>query len=592
MSDGLALSANDSMPGLGTASPVAGPKPPSGGAGRISLRGRSPGARLGRVGAGLLLVLIVVATLAPLVARHSPSRASGPPFAHPTLSHPLGTDDLGADIFSQLVYGTRVSLVIGLGSAVFAVGVGLAIAIVAGYFRGWVGAALMRAVDVALTFPVLPLALVLAAFLGRSLSTTILVLAVVLWARPARVLRSQVLRVRQADHVVAAEAMGVPLPRILVRHVLSRVAPLAASQFISAANFAILLEAALGFLGLGNSTTITWGTMLYYANARNALLTGAWVWWILPAGLALTATVVGLAFVGYAIEERTDRRLSARAPRFGFGQRRPAAAAPSPDSEETLRIEHYAVTYQIGQEIVPAVHDVDLVVRRGRITGLVGESGSGKSTLALGVMGLLPPEARAQGTILFAGARLGPGGIPPARLRGRQIGYVPQAAQSALNPAYRVHRQVTEAAALTRDRAEAEMRATELLALVGIPADRHHAYPHEYSGGMRQRAVMAMALVNEPPLVVADEPTTGLDVLNQASIVHLLLDLKTRFGLTILLISHDLHLVSRVADDLHVIHRGAIVETGAASEVLTAPRDPYTRQLLGSLAALAPVATP
>ena len=530
---------------------------------------RSPGRLLGRVGLVLLAIPTLAAVFAPLVARHSPSRPSGAPLLHPTLGHPLGTDGLGVDIFAQLVYGGRISLAIGVGAAVLAILLGLVVALVAGWRRGWVDAVLMRVVDVTLAFPFLPLVLVLAAFFGRSLVTTAVVIGAVSWARPARVLRAQVLKLREYQHVQAARAMGASGVRAVGRHILPRLTPLTSAQFVRVANAAVISEAALAFLGLGDPNQASWGIILSNASSSNALLTGAWKWWMLPAGLALTVVVLGFAFVGYAAEEKADPRLARCAGRLRFlsGRARTgSAAAPAPApvaGAPVLVVRDLTVAYD--RAAPPVVKGVSFAVPAGKVTALVGESGSGKSTIVLSLLGLLPGDPLVTGETQFQGNPLA-----PRRVRGRRIGFVTQAAMNALNPAYPIDRQVAEAAQLTMPGAQAQARAHELLELVGLAPDAHRAYPHELSGGMRQRVVIAMALANGPDLLIADEPTTGLDLVTQASVLNLLQDLKDRLGLTVLLISHDVQMVLRVADELVILEDGSVV----------AQDSDYTRRLL------------
>jgi peptide/nickel transport system ATP-binding protein len=541
---------------------------------------RSPGRTLGRVGLVLLAVPTLAALLAPLVARHSPTRPSGLPLLHPGLAHPLGTDDLGVDLFAQLVFGARISLAIGIGAATLALAVGLLVAVVAGWKRGWAESVLMRLTDVTLAFPFLPLVLVLAAFFGRGLVTTAVVIAAVSWARPARVLWAQVLKLREYQHVQAARAMGGSGTRCVCRHILTRLTPLASAQFVRVANAAVISEAALAFLGLGDPNKASWGIMLANASSNNAMLTGAWKWWMLPAGLALTVVVLGFAFAGYACEEWADPRLAGTAGRLRFltGRRRPYTAAPAdPGSDPILAVRDLVVSYRNGAS--PAVKGVDFDVPRGRVTALVGESGSGKSTIVMALLGLLPGDAVVRGEARFAGRTLLTGPAA-ARVRGRRIGLVTQAAMNALNPAYTIHAQVTEAAELTMSGQDARARATELLGDVGLPASAHQAYPHELSGGMRQRVIIAMALANAPDLLIADEPTTGLDLVTQASILRLVQDLKDRLGLTVLLITHDVQMVLRVADELVILQDGRVVERGAASDLAAAPVEEYSRRLL------------
>ena len=545
---------------------------------------RSPGKTLGRVGIVLLAVPTLAAAFAPLVARHSPTRPIGLPLRRPSLGHPLGTDDIGVDIFAQLVYGARISLAIGVGAAALALVVGLLVAVVAGWKRGWAEAVLMRLTDVTLAFPFLPLVLVLAAFFGRGIVTTAVVIAAVSWARPARVLWAQVLKLREYPHVQAACAMGASGTRCVCRHILGRLTPLASAQFVRVANAAVISEAALAFLGLGDPNQASWGVMLSNASSNNALLTGAWKWWMLPAGLALTVVVLGFAFIGYACEEWADPRLGSASGRLRFltGRRRPASAANAASADERaggplLGVRDLVVSYAKGAP--PVVRGVSFDVPEGRITALVGESGSGKSTIVMALLGLLPGDPVVQGEATFEGRRLLTVAAA-ARVRGRRIGLVTQAAMNALNPAYTAHAQVAEAAALTMPADKARARATELLDGVGLPASAHRAYPHELSGGMRQRVVIAMALANSPDLLIADEPTTGLDLVTQASILRLLQDLKHRLGLTVLMITHDVQMVLRVADEMVILQDGCVVERGAAAELAAAPAEDYTRRLL------------
>lgn len=548
-------------------------------------RERTAGWVLGRIGAVILVLLFTAAAAAPLITRYQPLALAGPPNQRPSAAHLLGTNDVGQDLFAQLVFGARVSLTIGLLAALFALAVGLTVALLAGYLGGLVEATLMRIVDLTLAFPFIPLVLVVATFLGRGLLLTVLVIGAVLWAQPARVLRSQVLKVLKFEHIQAAQAMGASTARLLAVHTLPRIAPLAAAQFIRSANVAIMIEASLSFLGLGEPQRVSWGSMLFFANTHNAIITEAWKWWILPPGLALTATVIGFAFVGYSFEEWGDRRLSGGS---GAVRRRwltrhkdtePAAPAQPHD---VLDVRDLQVHFETAHGRVRAVDGISFTVGRGRFVGLVGESGCGKSTLAMTLPGLIPSPGRVvAGTVLLDGHELtAMGSRDVARLRGRVVSLVPQSAMNALNPAYRIRNQIAEAAALTRGPDEATTRAEELMELVGLPLEKASAYPHELSGGMKQRVVIAMAIANDPALIVADEPLTGLDVLTQARIVRLLVRLQEQLGVAILLVSHDLPLVGQVVDDLLVMYAGRIVEDGPAKGVLQDPRHPYTRQLL------------
>lgn len=272
------------------------------------------GAKLGRIGATILVLFVIAAVFAPVFAPYDPTVRTAEPFAAPSLAHPLGANDVGQDILSELLFASRISLTVGIVTACLATVLGVTIGVVSGYLRGPVDGVLMRGVDVILSLPFLPLMIVLAAFLGQNTTNLILVIGLLIWARPARLLRSQVLSVRESGHVQAARAIGATHIYIMIRHILPRITPLVAAQFVRTANVTIMLEASLAFLGLSDPFQKSWGAILFYANARSAFLTDAWLWWVLPPGLCIAAVVVSFAFLGFAIEERVDPRLRSNLP--------------------------------------------------------------------------------------------------------------------------------------------------------------------------------------------------------------------------------------------------------------------------------------
>lgn len=264
---------------------------------------------LGMLGLGIMIIFLVIAIAAPVIAPYDPNDRIGSPFMKPSGDFLLGTNDVGQDIFSELIYGTRISLLIGVIAALISIGIGCLVGIVAGYYGGKVDSILMRIVDLVLVIPFLPLMILLAAFVGPSFWNIILVISVLTWASPARVIRSQVLTLKTKGYVEAAKSIGANIRTILFRHILPGVIPIALSQFVMAASHSILIEASLSFLGLGDPFSKSWGTILYYAQARGAFLTDAWIWWILPPGLMITTLVIGFAFTGYSLEEILNPRL-------------------------------------------------------------------------------------------------------------------------------------------------------------------------------------------------------------------------------------------------------------------------------------------
>lgn len=263
----------------------------------------------GWVGLAILAVFVAVAVAAPLVAPYEAGARTGAPYMPPGADHWLGTDDVGRDLFTSLVFGARTSLIIAGGVAVLATAVGGAVGAIAGASRGWMGPVLMRLVDVVIALPLLPLVVVVAAFAGREVFIQVLMLAAVLWARPARIVRAQTLSAVSRGHVEAAEGMGASRLRTLVRHVSYYVAPLLVPLFIRAGMIAILLETSLAFLGLGDPQSNSWGTTLFWANTRSAVLTDAWLWWVVPPGAAIAAVVTALGLVGMRLEEQLNPNL-------------------------------------------------------------------------------------------------------------------------------------------------------------------------------------------------------------------------------------------------------------------------------------------
>ncbi|MBS4021766.1 MAG: ABC transporter permease [Dethiobacter sp.] len=268
--------------------------------------------KLGVIGVIILICFIAVALFAPLIAPYNPSVRVSTPFLTPSSQHLLGTNDIGNDILSELIYGTRISLLIGVIAAFISISIGLLVGLVAGYYGGLTDALLMRIVDLILVIPFLPLMIVLSAYLGPSFWNIIIVIGILSWVRPARVIRSQVLTLKTKTFVESARSLGATNSRLLFTHIMPGVIPLALAQFVLASSYAILVEASLSFLGLGDPFQKSWGTILYYAQARGAFLTSAWVWWILPPGLLTTILVLGFTFTGYSLEEILNPRLRGR----------------------------------------------------------------------------------------------------------------------------------------------------------------------------------------------------------------------------------------------------------------------------------------
>ncbi|MEM8587250.1 MAG: ATP-binding cassette domain-containing protein [Pseudomonadota bacterium] len=537
-----------------------------------------PGWQLSRVqqtGAGLFAVLVVAVVVGPMLSPYGASETVCAPFAQPSAAHLLGCNDVGQDLLTGILTGGRVSLGIGLATALVTTTLATIYAVTAAYRGGAVDLAAMRFVDAIMALPFLPLVIVLGAFFGGSIFVQVAILCLVMWAQPVRELRAQALNLRSAEYVSASRAMGASAWRIVTRHIVPELAPLIVPQFVRVAHNAILIESALSFLGLGDPVQKSWGTILFHANARTAFLTDAWLWWVMPPGLLIALSVVSLALIGHGVGDRRNEGTVAATERRGQGRRR--------RTEDAFEASDVTVGYGDHR----AVDQVSLTVANGDTLGLVGESGSGKSTLAMAAIRLLPPTGHIDDGSFWLGStdllELTPADL--ADLRGQRIALVPQSAMNALNPVQTVRTQIVEAIRLHRSVSKQQgiARAAELLDLVHLPRDRLSAYPHELSGGMRQRVVIAIALANDPEVLIADEPTTGLDVLVQAEIMALLRSLSARLGLTVLFVTHDLPLIASAASRLAIMQAGRVVEEGAPEDLARQPRHSHTKALFDSV---------
>jgi peptide/nickel transport system ATP-binding protein/peptide/nickel transport system permease protein len=263
------------------------------------------------IGIFLVLGLVLTGIFADQLSPYDPTERVARPFSPPTVQHPLGTNDIGQDILSELIHGARISLLVGVTAGFVTVVIGTTIGVMAGYFTR-LGSMLMRLTDVILVLPFLPLLIILAAYLGRSLFNTVMIIGLLVWASTARVIRSQVVVMAKQDYVTAARGLGARHHHIILQHVLPQVLMLAVGEFVQVTGQAILLEASLSFLGLGDPLAKSWGTILYWAQVRGAFLSPAWLWWVLPPGLLISISTLGFALIGFALEQKLNPRLRGR----------------------------------------------------------------------------------------------------------------------------------------------------------------------------------------------------------------------------------------------------------------------------------------
>jgi peptide/nickel transport system ATP-binding protein len=565
--------------------------------------------RLAMAGLVFLLVVIFAAIFAPFVAPHAPDAQDINALnAGPSAAHWLGTDDLGRDILSRLIWGARISLraafeIVGL-AALFAIPLGL----IAGFFRGPVDSVIMRTMDALFSFPPLILALTVAALLGADVNDAAIAIAIVFIPGFVRLLRGEVIAVREESYIESARSLGATSKRLIGRHVLPNVASPIIIQLALSLGFALLAEAGLSFLGVGEQPpTPSWGGMLQ----EGFQFINSSPWALIFPGLAIMLSVLAFNLVADGLRdslgrerpagsspvaaEREGRRLSLG--RFAAASR-PADAPVDSPTAGLLAVEHLGVQFLTRGGWLSVMEDASFSVQRGQTLGLVGESGSGKTVSALAVMGLLPAKvSRLSGSIRFEGQELTSSSPAKLRqLRGNQIAMIFQEPMTSLNPAYTVGNQIAEQVRthLGLSRAAAWKVAVQALDRVEIPqaGTRAQDYPHAFSGGMRQRVMIAMALSCSPKLLIADEPTTALDVTTQAQIIDLLHALQREEDMAMIFVTHDLGVIADVADDVVVMYAGQIAEQAVAAQLFVRPRHPYTEALLDSIPQLTPKGEP
>ncbi|WP_159704714.1 dipeptide/oligopeptide/nickel ABC transporter permease/ATP-binding protein [Arthrobacter sp. 18067] len=613
-----------------------------------------------RIALLFLIVIVLAAIFAPVIAPHDPLETFIPA-TPPGAEHFFGTDRLGRDIFSRLLFGAQSSLMIGLGAVALAILAGALLGSFAATSSKSVNEIIMRLMDILMAFPGIALAAVLLAAFGNSVPTIIIAIAIIYTPQLARVVRANVLAQYGEDYVRAERVIGAGRFYILVKHIVrNTAAPVLVFATVMVAD-AIILEASLSFLGAGvQDPAPSWGNVISYG--RNLVLSGGW-WATTFAGVTILLTVLSLnilaegltdamvnpklrrapvvkdddgasaAVAGIAVDTEvatsvaqpsvveeheldgvraasgdtvtsevgmsavlTDVKLAAANPHLLLDRELELLAAieakrtdrlpqVSAGARNVLEVKNLSIRFPGRFGDIAIVDNVSFTVREGETMGLVGESGCGKSITSLAVMGLLPKTAQVTGSIKFDGKELLDSATKHSNpkayegLRGEQIAMVYQDALSSLNPSMKIKDQMEQ---LTKR--GGRKTPAELLEMVKLDPIRTLAsYPHELSGGQRQRVLIAMALSRSPKIVVADEPTTALDVTVQKQVVDLLNELREQLGFAMVFVSHDLALVASLAHRITVMYAGQVVESAQASELLQNPKHEYTRGLLGAV---------
>ncbi len=591
------------------------------------------GVRFSRIGAmsiGAKISMVVLALialgsiLAPFIAPYDPG-ALNEAWQAPSAAHLFGTDHQGRDIFTRVLYGGQYSLFIGITSTIIALFFGAIIGSIAAVSRRAISETIMRILDIVMAVPGIAMAAVTVLVFGRALSQSgnkfglvmviVFSIAFVYIPQLARIVRANVMAAYGEDYVRAVIVSGARAPWILIKHVMrNTAAPVLVFATVLVAD-AIILEASLTFIGSGLNPTMvpTWGNILSEESTHLSVLLGMW-WTAVFPGAFIMITVLCLNILSEGITDamvaapssaavaQVDKNSEREADRILLDPRRAYAEQAESlqqrlddlESVEGKRHDRFVSTSHEAPLLevkdlcikferhgdVNVVDHVSFKVRPGETMGLVGESGCGKSITALTIMGLIDPKAEITGEILYEGKNLLEMKHEERRaLLGHEMAMIYQDALSSLNPAMLIKAQMKQLTKRGGTRS-----AEELLELVGLDPKRTlESYPHELSGGQRQRVLIAMALTRDPKLIIADEPTTALDVTVQKQVINLLNELREKLGFAMIFVSHDLALVAEVAHNITVMYAGQVIEQAPTQELLTHPTHEYTRGLLGAV---------
>jgi len=574
------------------------------------------------VGSAIFLALVaVLAVIGPWIAPQDPNYADiRAILAPPSGAHLLGTDGSGRDVLSRLLSATQTSIAAALIAVVVAVVLGVVSGLIAGYYQGWFNTAATWVTELNMALPGIVVLLAARAVLGPSVWISMLIFGVLLAPAFYRLVYAAVTAVRGELYVDAARVSGLSDTRIIGRHVLAVVRAPIIIQAAIISGIALAIQSGLEFLGLGDVNVPTWGSMLTdgFKNIYKQPILMIW------PSLAIALTCIALTLLANVMRDELERTVSVRRKR-----RRAVTTATGsiaavttslstsgrdaledPDelpviegsvithpedarskaSEKVLEIRDLRIGYdQPDGSHIEVVHGVSLDIRKGEVHGLIGESGSGKTQTAFGVLGLLPRGGHVTaGSIRYEGTELADASDRAYHgIRGKRIGYIPQEPMSNLDPSFTIGSQLVEPLRknLGLSKRDATQRSLDLLARVGIPQPKRtfDAYPFEVSGGMAQRVLIAGAVSTDPDLIIADEPTTALDVTVQAEVLDLLRDLQAERNMAMLLVTHNFGVVADLCDRVTVMQNGVFVEQGPVRAIFGDARHPYTQALLDAI---------
>ena len=544
--------------------------------------------RLAAFGGILLLIILTLSILAPILPLKEPNITNTAdrfmvPFEG---GHILGTDHLGRDLLSRLLWGTQLSLAVGFAAAFIAATFGSILGAIAGFYGQKTDNIIMRFIDMLMAFPYILLALAIVAALGPGLFNALIAVALVNIPFFARNIRGVTVTLANKEFIEAARLSGMSNLRILIVEIFPNLLPMIVIAMSTTVGWMILETAGLSFLGLGSQPPqADLGSML--GEARSALITNPHTSFV--PGIMIFCIVIGINLFGDGVRDALDPRLK----KGSLIRPLPQTIYEGGDTQPTpstklLSVQNLSTQFHVNQDVYHSSIDVSFEIQEGECLGLIGESGSGKSVTALSVTSLVasPPGVIKKGSVNYKNENLL--ALPYEKLRsirGNKISYIFQDPLTTLHPLHTIGDQLLEALQAHDSKlsiSESISKSKDLLKSVQIPNPDNvwDVYPHQLSGGMRQRVCIAMALINNPELIIADEPTTALDVTVQAQILNILNSLRKERKLSILFISHDFGVISQLCDRVIVMYAGSIVEEGPVKNVMQQAAHPYTSELI------------
>ena len=544
--------------------------------------------RLAAFGGILLLIILTLSVLAPILPLKEPNITNTAdrfmvPFEG---GHILGTDHLGRDLLSRLLWGTQLSLAVGFAAAFIAATFGSILGAIAGFYGQKTDNIIMRFIDMLMAFPYILLALAIVAALGPGLFNALIAVALVNIPFFARNIRGVTVTLANKEFIEAARLSGMSNLRILIVEIFPNLLPMIVIAMSTTVGWMILETAGLSFLGLGSQPPqADLGSML--GEARSALITNPHTSFV--PGIMIFCIVIGINLFGDGVRDALDPRLK----KGSLIRPLPQTIYEGGDTQPTpstklLSVQNLSTQFHVNQDVYQSSNDVSFEIQEGECLGLIGESGSGKSVTALSVTSLVasPPGVIKKGSVNYKNENLL--ALPYEKLRsirGNKISYIFQDPLTTLHPLHTIGDQLLEALQAHDSKlsaSESISKSKDLLKSVQIPNPDNvwDVYPHQLSGGMRQRVCIAMALINNPELIIADEPTTALDVTVQAQILNILNSLRKERKLSILFISHDFGVISQLCDRVIVMYAGSIVEEGPVKNIMQQAAHPYTSELI------------